>query len=75
MTLKETTNSVSHAVVGIVRQTWLFGIGVASVLVENGAEVIGNAGPYSEKLIERGEQTSKDFNDALNIRRQEIRQR
>lgn len=71
MVLKDSANSVKS----VARKTWLVGLGIVSTLVENVEEVVENAGSYSEKLIERGEQTSKEINDSLDARRQKIRER
>jgi len=50
----------------------LLGLGITAVLVENVRE---NAGPYSEKLVERGTQAAETINNAYDQRRTEIRDR
>lgn len=75
MTIKEQTSSVCRMLAGAARKTLLLGLGVTAVLVENITEMVENAGPYSEQLVERGEKTSHEINEALEVRRQEIRHR
>lgn len=75
MTLKEQTSAVCRVMMGAARKTLLFGLGVTAVIVENITDVVENAGPYSEQLVERGEKTSQEINEALEVRRREIRHR
>lgn len=72
MALKNTVGSVCNRVRHVTRQTVLLGLGVTAVLVENVRE---NAGPYSEKLVERGTQAAQTINEAYDQRRIEIRGR
>lgn len=53
----------------------LAGLGVTAVIVENALKVADNAGPYAEKLVERGQQASEEIGEAYEQRRQEIRHR
>ncbi|MCB8983063.1 MAG: hypothetical protein H6659_04520 [Ardenticatenaceae bacterium] len=72
MALKSTVGAVCSRVKHVTRQTLLLGLGVTAVLVENVRE---NAGPYSEKLMERGEHAAQTINEAYDQRRNEIRER
>ncbi len=59
----------------VARRAMLVGLGATAVLVENVRELANNATPYSEKLVERGQQTSEQIADAYEQRRQQIRER
>jgi len=72
MALTSTIGAVCNRVRHAARQTLLLGLGVTAVLVENVRE---NAGPYSEKLLERGEQAAQTINEAYDQRRHDIRDR
>ena len=72
MALTSTIGSICNQVKHVTRQTVLLGLGITAVLVENMRE---NAGPYSEKLVERGTQAAETINHAYEQRRTEIRDR
>ena len=57
------------------RRTLLVGLGITAVVVENALKVADNAGPYTEKLVERGQQASEEISEAYEQRRQDIRHR
>jgi hypothetical protein len=59
----------------VARRTMLVGLGVTAVVVENLRQAADNAGPYTEKLVERGQQASEGIGEAYEQRRQDIRHR
>ncbi|MBP6469505.1 MAG: hypothetical protein KA773_03655 [Chloroflexi bacterium] len=72
MAIRQTIGSVCNQVKHMTRQTVMLGVGITAVIVGNVRE---NAGPYTEKLMERGEQASHTLNEAFDQRRLEIRER
>ncbi|MBK8984595.1 MAG: hypothetical protein IPM39_00700 [Chloroflexi bacterium] len=72
MSIKSTIGSVCSRVKSVTRQTMLLGVGITAVVIEN---VRDNAVPYSEKLVERGQQTAQTINEAYDQRRSAIRDR
>lgn len=75
MTLIKQTGVLCRTIGGAVRKTYLVGLGITAVLVENITDVVTNADSYAAQLVERGEHTSQEINNTLELRRQEIRQR
>ncbi len=75
MTLKKQTGLLCRTIGGAVRKTFLVGLGITAVVVENISDVVENVSAHSEQWVEQGEQTSQELNKTLAVRRQEIRQR
>lgn len=67
--------SALESVKRVTRRAMLVGLGATAVLVENVRELADNAGPYSNKLVERGQKTSEQIADAYDQRRQQIRRK
>jgi polyhydroxyalkanoate synthesis regulator phasin len=71
MVLKTVYNGAKR----IARKGMLMGLGITAVVTENVRDLADNAGPYSDKLVERGQQTSEQIAEAYEQRRQQIRRR
>lgn len=75
MALGNAIGSLCDVVKGTARRTLLVGLGVTAVTVETLLKAADNAGPYTEKLVERGQQASEEISEAYEQRRQDIRHR